>query len=256
MSGLSPYSEGSSGQNNHVFDREADTAPACRIAVGGMMCQESCGSTVKAAIQSVKGVRKVTVSFSDKEARVWGDAAVSLVIDAIESVGFDAALVLDGSVALLDQKRPELVLPIQPAKKEMRNGSHFSKTETANAVPSSSNRSPFLTVMELEIIGMSSSGCVRSIESGLKACMGIQSVRVALIAEEAEIVFDSSLITSGQILDKILIMGYSATVLKRRKLGISGLNLNATLTKVFLWFVMKLYFITSEYSFGLLKEIS
>jgi P-type Cu+ transporter len=249
MTGLSPHSERSSGQNNHVFDREADTAPACRIAVGGMMCQESCGSTVKAAIQSVKGVRKVTVSFADKEARVWGDAAVSLVIDAIESVGFDAALVLDGPAALLDQKRPELVLPVHQAKKETRNGNLFSKAETAKAVPSSSNRSSFLTVMELEIIGMSSSGCVRSIESGLKACMGIQSVRVALIAEEAEIVFDSSMITPGQILDKILIMGYSATVLKSRKLGISGPKLNVTFTEVFLWFVMTLDIVTAQSSF-------
>lgn len=238
MSGLSPHSERSSGQNNHVFDREADTVPACRIAVEGMMCQESCGSTVKAAIQSVKGVRKVTVSFSDKEARVWGDAAVSLVIDAIESVGFDAALILDGPVALLDQKRPKLVLPVHQAKNETRNGNHFSETETAKAVPSTSNRSPFLTVMELEIIGMSSSGCVRSIESGLKACIGIQSVRVALIAEAAEIVFDSSMITPGQVLDKILIMGYSATVLKRRKLGKSSRNLNVTLIEVFLYLIM------------------
>ena len=110
MSGSSPQSERSSGQNNLIFDRETDSEPTYRIAVGGMMCQQSCGSTIKAAIQSVKGVSKVIVCFTDGEARVWGDTAVSLVIDAIDSVGFDAALIIDESVRFLDQKRPKLVL--------------------------------------------------------------------------------------------------------------------------------------------------
>ena len=209
----------SSHQNNLIFDREYDVAPTYRIAVRGMMCQDSCGTTVKAAIQSVKGVSKVVVCFSDKEARVWGDAAVSLIIDAISSVGFDATPILDESIRLFDQNRSGLVLPVHQIKKETRRGNQFTKTVAAKAAQPSSNGNHIFTVMDVTIIGMSSSNCVRSIESGLKSCVGIQAVRVALIAEEAEIVFDSSILNPGQILDKILIMGYSASIVKRRKLG-------------------------------------
>ena len=232
MSGSSPRSERSSVENILIIDRRTDPTPAYRIAVVGMMCQESCGSTIEAAIKSVKGVSKVIVCFSDKEAKVWGDAAVSLVIDAVDSVGFDAALIVDKPSRFSDQKRPEVVLPVHQTKVETRKGGQFTKTEAAKALQPSVIGNHLFTVLDVIIIGMSNSNCVRSIESGLKTCVGIQAVRVALIAEEAEIVFDSSILTPGQILDKIVIMGYSASVVKRRKLGKSKRHANETLNLV------------------------
>lgn len=243
MSGSSPQSERSSGQNNLIFDRETDLEPTYRIAVGGMMCQQSCGSTIEAAIRSVKGVSKVIVCFTDGEARVWGDTAVSLVIDAIDSVGFEAALILDESARFLDQKRPQLVLPAHQTNKGTRKGSQFTKTEAAKAAQLPLNGISLVTVMDVNIVGMSNSNCVRSIEAGLKTCVGVQAVRVALIAEEAEIVFDSSALTPGQILDKILTMGYSASVLRRRKLGTTRYNTNTTLNKVLLRLMLKCMFL-------------
>ena len=63
------------------------------LNVDGMMCQKNCGSTVEGAIRTVKGVERVEVIFSQREARVWGmPEIIPNVIQSIEEVGFDANL--------------------------------------------------------------------------------------------------------------------------------------------------------------------
>lgn len=70
--------------------------PDVELEVDGMMCQKSCGSTVKAALQQVPGVSRAEVSFPEKRAKVWGvGVAVSAVVDAVESVGFGARIPSD-----------------------------------------------------------------------------------------------------------------------------------------------------------------
>lgn len=75
---------------------EAGVAPVAVLNVEGMMCQKSCGTTVRGALEAVPGVSRVEVSYADKRATVWcGDAGKASVhiqdlIDAVENVGFDA----------------------------------------------------------------------------------------------------------------------------------------------------------------------
>lgn len=63
------------------------------LEVEGMTCR-ICPSAVKKAISRVEGVKKVEVSFKEKEARVeyeGGKATVTDMIKAVEGVGFKAS---------------------------------------------------------------------------------------------------------------------------------------------------------------------
>ena len=70
-------------------------APILALVIEGMMCQNSCGSTVANAIRAVEGVTAVAVSYADTRAIVLGtanqDLDKALIIEAVEDVGFDAA---------------------------------------------------------------------------------------------------------------------------------------------------------------------
>ncbi|CAN0347363.1 unnamed protein product, partial [Hapterophycus canaliculatus] len=79
----------------------ATVVPDFVLEVEGMMCQRNCGSTVKAALEAVPGVRRAEVSFADRRALVWGDAgggfgeaasAEDVLVGAVEAVGFGATV--------------------------------------------------------------------------------------------------------------------------------------------------------------------
>ena len=64
------------------------------LSVSGMMCQNSCGSTVANALRATPGVLFAAASYADGSATVLHDAETSPVsglVDAIDMVGFDAA---------------------------------------------------------------------------------------------------------------------------------------------------------------------
>lgn len=72
-------------------------SPNIVLSVKGMMCQKSCGSTVKKALCAVTGVIKAEVSFAEKRARVWTNSrrpTDDALIAAVEGVGFEAATVV------------------------------------------------------------------------------------------------------------------------------------------------------------------
>ena len=66
------------------------TPPTHVLAIEGMMCQQSCGSTVANALRNVPGVSRAEASFADHNASVWGDVDVASLVDAVECVGFGA----------------------------------------------------------------------------------------------------------------------------------------------------------------------
>ena len=68
----------------------SSTPPTHVLAIEGMMCQQSCGSTVANALRNVPGVSRAEASFADHNASVWGDVAVAVRSDAVECVGFGA----------------------------------------------------------------------------------------------------------------------------------------------------------------------
>lgn len=87
--------------------------PDVRLNVEGMMCQQSCGSTVESALGSVPGVLLAVIEFSKSEARVWGTASVVDLIDAVDSVGFEAELLSGGNINANKEDSPDLVIYIE-----------------------------------------------------------------------------------------------------------------------------------------------
>lgn len=66
-----------------------------RIRVSGMSCMKNCGTTVENALKSTPGVTNAFVNFEEGCAYVAGAAPYSVLIEAIEAVGFSAEM--DGS---------------------------------------------------------------------------------------------------------------------------------------------------------------
>jgi len=53
------------------------------LKVSGMMCQKNCGTTVQRALEAVRGVQQVEVSFLKQRAIISGSASVSGLIAAV-----------------------------------------------------------------------------------------------------------------------------------------------------------------------------
>ena len=60
---------------------------------------KNCGNTVQNALRAVPGVTNAEVSFDLSSARVVGSASVEALVDAVDTVGFGAALVESPPVA-------------------------------------------------------------------------------------------------------------------------------------------------------------
>ena len=202
------------------------------LSIDGMMCQKNCGSTVEKALCSVPGVTKVIVTFLKKEARVWGTVSSQLLIEAVENVGFDAVL-RDQSVK--DVEKNVVIKATQKTSSSARSnevvtgriptgiatgkiGPNSGKSLSKDSALCNAEKDEISVVM-MNISGMSCTSCVRSLETGLMKSKGIQTVRVALLAEKAEIIFNSTIITASQIVDAISHLGYTGRILSTRKIG-------------------------------------
>lgn len=79
--------------------QHAGDGVAFELAIDGMMCMKNCGTTVQSALRSVAGVATAVVSFDTHSARVVAMRGAQVtaddLIDAVESVGFGAAVVND-----------------------------------------------------------------------------------------------------------------------------------------------------------------
>ncbi|CAK4085816.1 unnamed protein product [Aphanomyces euteiches] len=63
------------------------------LHVSAMQCMANCGSTVQAALESVTGVERVFVDMNEKIVYVDAhDVTTTAIVDAVESVGFDAVV--------------------------------------------------------------------------------------------------------------------------------------------------------------------
>jgi len=176
------------------------------LDVEGMMCQKSCGTTVHNVLMSVDGVTKTVVSFPHKSAHVWGSASVAELIDAVEMVGFDAAhhtatpLPPVPSVDPPPKPKPKPKPKVQPAAQK--------STTTTSTGPTG--------VATLSISGMSCASCVRNIEKNVVGQKGVVGMRVALLAEKAEVTLDMSTgVTEEEVVGMITELGYGAKVLQR-----------------------------------------
>ncbi|KAI9352021.1 hypothetical protein BDR26DRAFT_815515 [Obelidium mucronatum] len=77
----------------------------------------------------------------------------------------------------------------------------------------------------LEIEGMTCAACVNTIESNVIKVDGIESIKVSLLAQRAEIIFTPSIIQKSALPDLIEDMGFGAVLLKQEVKGSTTLQI-------------------------------
>ena len=138
--------------------------PCVVLRVEGMMCQQSCGTTVQNALRSVGRVRRAEVSYPEAKAWVWGEGVdEAACVDAVECVGFDAAV---------DRGAPP------------------PRGEAAGASPLLESATP-ASEAELRVRGMKSARDAKACEAACEALVGVVSCRVAYLAERCVVRFDA-----------------------------------------------------------------
>jgi copper chaperone CopZ len=152
------------GSCDRSGDFSIESPPNFRLAVAGMMCQKNCGSTVAAALSAVSGVKKVIVSFNDK-------------CNDVISIANKPEIKLSKSSEIIQS---EII------KSTFSKSFSYEKRQFADGDRIIVDSSLELSMVEVKISGMSCTSCVRSLENHLLSVKGVQTIRVALLAEKGE----------------------------------------------------------------------
>ena len=188
------------------LDRSADllnengefNQPDLELTVSsGMHCGKKCPDRVKNVVESIDGVVSASVHYPSKKLSVWGFVSKQEVIESLTSHGYGVA-------------ESSLTKPSPAAETEV------CTSETTAPLESANEDAVFL---ELKISGMSCTNCVKAIEKALKAVPGIDSIKIALLAEKAEIVFDGAVLTSEAIVQAVEGLGYHAQPVSSRAMS-------------------------------------
>ncbi|XP_071951296.1 copper-transporting ATPase 1-like isoform X2 [Antedon mediterranea] len=192
--------------NLDTTDQIMENTQTTIVSIEGMTCN-SCVCSIEGTISDKPGVKAIKVSLAEKKADIEfypSKTSPTNLRDAIDDMGFDASLV-DATV--------------NPAYKESKgNRSLKSILKRPN------HRKRFLEDLELgesgvkkcqlQVTGMTCASCVAIIERNLIKETGIHSVSVSLMAQKAEVGYDSDLVTCNKIANYISDMGFGAKVLK------------------------------------------
>lgn len=159
------------------------------IGIDGMTCS-SCSGTVENALKSAKGVKSANVNLTTNTALVSYDSLLSStkdLVDEIESVGFDAEV-------LLDELANDTVSPMHPDQTAVNNEN-------------------FLV---LGIEGMTCSSCSGTVENALRSVEGVvtSSVIVALTTNTATLQYIPSKVNAQKIANEVEDVGFGAEILQ------------------------------------------
>lgn len=176
---LAPY-------NNSAMSR-------IELPIEGMTCQH-CVRTVRAALESVPGVRSAEVDLDKKRAVVELDQATgqeSALARAVERAGYHVG---DGQGA-----------PRQLVSLELhRTGASGSPSSVA-APPLTSER------LLLDIEGMHCASCVSRVAGALESVPGVSAAHVNLAMEQASVEFDPKRAKLDDLLAAVKANGYEAS---------------------------------------------
>ena len=215
------------------------------LTIEGMMCQNSCGTTcTNALLSSSIDVITAKATFSDASAVAFTlhsspTSPVDLA-EEIEDVGFEANVVATRLVATADSADANLLMLLLKDAVEKRasksktgvsvstaaastTAASTAAASTAAASPSSSTNSSSaadatkgLCKMFFNVGGMSCASCSSSIERHVGQIDGVKEIKVALLAERAEVTMDTSVKGASQhvVIDTIRGLGFTCIPLR------------------------------------------
>jgi P-type Cu+ transporter len=173
------------------FDARLETTRRIYCQVEGMMCQRNCGTTVTNALMQTPKVLAAEASFRHRQA--W--AAVSLedynetlkqqIVDAIECVGFDAALIGEED-AMAQQKENEYQRDMQASSNNCSSAAASSASPPEEKNPYSDNDNAIV----LSVEGMSCAVCTGKVERCLLKVPGVATAFVSLATHRAEVTYN------------------------------------------------------------------
>ncbi|XP_022091601.1 copper-transporting ATPase 1-like isoform X2 [Acanthaster planci] len=195
------------------------------INIQGMTCN-SCVRSIEGKIGEKAGVNSIRVSLAENSGTVEYDptkVTASELMAAIDDMGFEASL-----------QKPCLESgSLQPPnQRKLPEGAHVSFKP-----PVDREEMAVVDLMDgevgkcyLHVTGMTCSSCVALIENKLGKKKGIKSVMVALMAQKAEVTFDTCHLTPSEIAAMVTDIGFKATVMedeeRRAKEGLLELHIS------------------------------
>ncbi|XP_021009003.1 copper-transporting ATPase 1 isoform X1 [Mus caroli] len=169
------------------------------ININGMTCN-SCVQSIEGVISKKPGVKSIHVSLANSTGTIEYDPLLTspeTLREAIEDMGFDAALPADMKEPLVVIAQPSLETPLLP-----------SSNEPENVMTSVQNK------CYIQVSGMTCASCVANIERNLRREEGIYSVLVALMAGKAEVRYNPAVIQPRVIAEFIRELGFGAMVME------------------------------------------
>ncbi|KAI8869725.1 heavy metal translocatin [Ramicandelaber brevisporus] len=169
-----------------------------KFDVEGMTCQ-SCVKAIRGALDDLDGVVSADVELHPGSATVRYDSDIvtaEQIKERIEDCGFDEAI---------HHKRA------MPSTAGQRQSQPAASLEGAKCAT-------------LEVNGMTCASCVATIERGLHGTAGIVSVTVSLLAQQAVVWYQPSIITDYEVGSAIESLGFEARLLSDIRQGKVELN--------------------------------
>ncbi|KAJ3174984.1 ATPase Cu transporting protein 7B [Geranomyces variabilis] len=226
-------------------------AATARLAIKGMTCN-SCVQTIEAQLRSLPGVVAAKVYLAEEAADVQYDAGLldtHDLVDTVEGCGFDcrvagaAAVPSKGSVVvtvkgMTCQSCVKTVTAALKAHPGVQNAVVDLASETASvdfdpqtvtpaqimaaiedcgfeaSLPGSqqSATEPAITHFDISVKGMTCQSCVKTVTGKVAPMIGVQSVKVNLIDENASVELDTSLVSPQTIVTAIEECGFDAAL--------------------------------------------
>jgi Cu+-exporting ATPase len=208
----------------------------CVLCVRGMTCG-SCVKSIEGNIVKVPGVRSILVSLERELAHISFDSTLvspTQLSEAINDMGFDsslpssAVLRVEGmtcgscvrSITGKLQDAPGIVavdvsLENHQASVQFEHGK-ISLSQIKNIIEDAGfdvpeQSAPTAGVLAVE--GMTCNSCVKSIEGKIGELNGVKSIKVSLAKKQADLAFDSEVVSLEAIRAAVEDMGFDATIL-------------------------------------------
>ena len=157
----------------------------CVIGINGMTCH-SCVDNIEDVVGNMPGVNNIKVMHKEGLSTVNYNRSVTdpyIISERIEDMGFEAHVLAEPSVRANALKVPSLINK-SPGNAEM------------------------VSTLSVKLKGMRSSNCVSNITEALSGLVGVLSVKVILLSQTCDVVFNPSNLSQADIIRVVEGIGY------------------------------------------------
>ncbi|UJR35789.1 hypothetical protein I4U23_028537 [Adineta vaga] len=209
----------------------------CQLRIEGMHCN-SCVSNICGSVLDLPGVIDIQLTFLDKLATITYDPSIlqlNDIIDEIEKLSFQVAISnTEQVIATNEDIQVTSNTENSIRRTSIRSINDEIKFQQTKITQRSSRQAPVskpdnetdLETCYFTVLGMTCASCVDSIQRNLGKVEGIHSVLVALLAQRAEVKYDSAHLLPTQIATLINNLGFQAEVLDTVARGMEIIDVN------------------------------